>query len=249
MRVCSLVPVLSVPVLLALVAPALAQAPAPPPRKPWTVAASAGLALTSGNTDTSTVNVAYDLLYDSLKKNVVKSDALFLRGKNQGELASDRLNFNIRDQYQINGRTYVFGQNQYLRDKFKEIDYLLAPTGGIGYKVIDTPESKLDVDAGVGGVWEKNPGFDVTSSGAVTLGEKLQQKLTANTIFTQSFSGLWKTKDWEDSLFNFGVGIAASMSTRTQLKIELLDVFKNRPPVPGIKKNDLATLIAFVYKM
>lgn len=249
MRVSSFVPVLSIPVLLALAAPVFAQAPPPPPRKPWTVAASAGLALTSGNTDTSTVNVAYDLIYDSLGKNIVKSDALFLRGKNQGELAADRMNLNIRDQYQINGRTYVFGQNLYLRDRFKQIDYLLAPTGGVGYKVLDTPETKLDVDAGVGGVWEKNTGFDVTTSGAVTLGEKLQQKLTSNTTFTQSFGGLWKTKDWEDSLFNFGVGIAASMSTRTQLKVEFLDVYKNKPPLASIKKNDLATLIAIVYKM
>ncbi len=249
MRVSSLVPVLSISALLAPVMPAFAQAPAPPPRKPWTVAASAGLALTSGNTDTSTVNVAYDLTYDSLEKNIVKSDALFLRGKNQGDLASDRLNLNVRDQYQINGRAYIFGQNQYLRDRFKEIDYLLAPTAGLGYKIVNTAASKVEVDAGVGGVWEKNTDLDVTSSGAVTVGEKLQQTVTATTTVTQSFSGLWKTSAWGDSLYTFGVGIAASMSTRTQLKVELIDVYKNRPPLPTIKKNDLATVLAIVYKM
>lgn len=249
MRVLSCVSVLVLPALLAVAAPAFAQAPPPPPPKVWTVAASAGLALTSGNTDTSTVNVAYDLIYDSLKKNVVKSDALFLRGKTQGELASDRFGLNVRDNYKLNARTYVFGANQYLRDKFKNIDYLIAPTGGLGYKVIDTPESKLDVDGGVGGVWEKNPGFDVSSSGALTLGEKLSQKLTATTTLTQSYSGLWKTKDFGDSLHNFGIGIAAAMSTRTQLKIEVLDVYKSLPPSPSIKKNDVATLVAVVYKL
>jgi hypothetical protein len=39
------------------------------------------------------------------------------------------------------------------------------------------------------------------------------------------------------------------MSTRTQLKIELLDTYKNRPPVPTVKKNDLATVLAEVYKI
>lgn len=247
MRVSRCVPVCVFPVLLAMTAPAVAQTPPPP--KVWTVAASAGLALTSGNTDTSTVNAAYDLTYDSLKKNVIKSDALYLRGKNNGELAADRLNLNIRDNYRINGRAYVFGANQYLRDKFKDIDYLIAPTAGLGYKVLDTPESKLDVDGGIGGVWEKNTGFDVNSSGAITIGEKFTQKLTANTTFTQSYSGLWKTKDFGDSLHTFGIGIAAAMSTRTQLKIELLDVYKNQPPLPTIKKNDLATLLAVVYKL
>ena len=68
---------------------------------------------------------------------------------------------------------YVFGQNQYLKDQFKEIDYLVAPTGGLGYKLFDTAATKLDVDGGVGVVWEKNPGFDVDSSGAIAAGEKL----------------------------------------------------------------------------
>jgi hypothetical protein len=52
-----------------------AQTPAPP--KVWTVAVSAGLALASGNTDTSTINAAYDIVYDPKTKNVVKSDALY----------------------------------------------------------------------------------------------------------------------------------------------------------------------------
>ena len=65
-------------------------------------------------------------------------------------------------------RMYVFGQNQYFRDTFKSIDYLIAPTGGIGYKLFDTAQTKLSVDGGLGVVWEKNPGFDVDSSGAVT---------------------------------------------------------------------------------
>lgn len=250
MRIAVCVTAVSLPLMLALANPAQAQqAPPPPPHQVWTVAASAGLAVTSGNTDTSNINAAYDFTYDPLTKNIVKSDLLYLRGKNNKQLAADRLNWNIRDQYRINGRTYVFVQNQYLRDTFKQIDYLIAPTVGIGQKLLDTPESKLDVDAGIGGVFEKNPGLDVRKSGAVTFGEKFQQKLTPTATFTQSFAGLWKTKDFGDSLYTFGVGIAVTMSTRTQLKFEVLDVYKNKPPLSTLKKNDVATLLAFVYKI
>jgi hypothetical protein len=35
--------------------------------------------------------------------------------------------------------------------------------------------TQMTVDASVGGVWEKNPGFDVISSGAVAVSEKLTQ--------------------------------------------------------------------------
>ena len=66
---------------------------------------------------------------------------------------------------------------------------------------------------------------------------------------THTFAGLWKTQDFSDALFTVGVGAAASASTRTQLKVELLDTFKNKPPVPGVQKNDVAVLMAIVYKM
>jgi len=227
-------------------ASAWAQAPAEP--KIWTVAASAGLALTHGNKDSSTVNAAYDLAYDPQTRNIVKSDALLIRGKTEGELTASRLGVNVRDEYKLRDGLFVFGQNQYLKDEFKNIDYLLAPTGGVGMRVFDTMRTKLTVDAGAGGVWEKNPGLDVRSSGAVVAGEKLIQTLTATTTLTQSVTALWKTKDWDDSLYTFGVGIAATISMRTQLKVELLDTYKSLPPLPTIQPNDMAVLMAIVYK-
>ena len=226
--------------------PAWAQAPAEP--KIWTVAASAGLALTHGNKDSSTVNAAYDVTYDPPSRHVVKSDALLIRGKTDDELTASRLGVNIRDEYTLHDGIFVFGQNQFLKDEFKNIDYLVAPTGGVGVKLFDTMQTKLTVDAGFGGVWEKNPGLDVRSSGAVVAGEKLSQALTATTILTQSISALWKTKDWDDSLYTFGVGLAATMSTRTQLKVEVLDTYKSLPPLPTIQPNDVAVLMAVVYK-
>jgi len=234
--------------VLCIAAPVFAQAPADAP-KVWTITAGAGLALTSGNSDTSTVNAAYDIVYDPQRRNMIKSDGLFLRGKTEGELSANRIGVNIRDEYRLTPRVYIFGQNQYLNDEFKDIDFLLAPTFGAGYKLFDTMATQMSVDASVGGVWEKNPGFDVISSGAVAVSEKLTQTVTASTTFTQTFAGLWKTNDFDDSLFTLGVSLAASMSTRTQLKLELLDTFKNKPPLPTIQQNDVAVLMAIVYKI
>jgi putative salt-induced outer membrane protein YdiY len=244
MRVC--VVTITAAVLLSG-ASAWAQAPAEP--KIWTFAASAGLALTAGNRDSSSLNAAYDLTYDPQTRNVVKSDALWIRAKTEGEINASRLGVNIRDQYKLTDRVFVFGQNRYLRDEFKNIDYLLAPGAGVGVKLFDTMQTKLAVDVGAGGVWEKNTGDEVRSSGAVTASETLSQTLTATTTLTQSVSALWKTKEWDDSLYTFGVGVATAISARTQLKVEVLDVYKNLPPLPTIKKNDVAVLMALVYKM
>lgn len=234
---------------LAAASAAPSSAQPPPAPKIWTVTASAGASLTSGNSDTSSLNAAYDITWDPPNRHVVKSDGLVLRARTDDALTANRVGINARDEYHFTPRLFVFGQNQYLRDEFKSIDYLIAPTGGVGFKLIDTMATQLGVDGSAGGVWEKNPGLDVNGSGALAVGQKLTQTLTSNTTLTEAFTGLWKTSDFEDSLFTLGIGIAVAMSTHTQLKLEALDTFKNTPPDATIEKNDLALLFSFVYKM
>ena len=229
--------------------PAFAQpaAPPPPPAGPWVTSATAGLALTDGNKDTNTINLGYDIVYDPKTRNVVKSQGLYLHGKSDGELTADRLALNARDEYELRRRLYTFGQLQYLQDQFKDIDYLAAPTGGLGYRLIDTDPTKLSVDAGVGGVWEKPRLGDVKGSGAIALGEKFSHQLSDVAIINESLSALYKTSDSEDALYAFGASLATIITTHTQLKVEFLDTYKNLV-VPPIQKNDIAVIVGMVFK-
>lgn len=226
---------------------ALAQAP--PEQRIWSVSAGAGLALTSGNTNTSTVNMSYSVTYDPPTRNKVKSDGLLIRGKTEDELSADRIGINARDEFTLNERTYVFGENRYLRDRFKNIEYLLAPSAGLGYRAFDRDDQRLTIDLGIGGAWEKNSNEEVTASGALTIGERFEKVLTPTATLTQSYSGLWQTDFLDNSLHVFNVAISAAMSARTQLKVELLDTFKSRPPLETIQKNDVAVLIQLAYSM
>jgi putative salt-induced outer membrane protein YdiY len=180
---------------------------------------------------------------------VVKSDGLLIRGKTQGVVSNSRLSLGARDEYSLSERTLVYARNEYLKDRFKNIDYLLAPTGGFGLKLVNTDQTKLGIDGGAGGVWEKNLGVPVTSSGAVTAGEKFVDAFTPTASLTQSVTALWKTNDFNDALYTASVSISASMSARTQLKVEVLETYKNKPPVVTVKKSDIAVLMAIVFKM
>jgi putative salt-induced outer membrane protein YdiY len=226
----------------------VAQQPCPCPAAPdpgtWIGTASAGLALTSGNSDTLTFNVAVDVTRDPKTRNLMKWTGLFLRGEQEGSLVANRLSLAFRDQYTLNGRMYTFGQIDYLRDTFKLIDYLVAPTVGIGYKVLDTAPTKFSVDGGIGAVWEKNPGLDVSTSLALTAGERLEQALSTTATVRQAATALWKADDFSDGLYTFSIGVGAKMSNRLQLSIDLLDTFKNRPPTAATKKNDVALVTA-----
>ena len=224
--------------------------PAAPDEPPpvWSGSGGAGISVTSGNSETSNYNLTFDLTHDPASPNLMKWKALYLRGEQDGTVAVDRTSLGFRDEYTLSGRTFLFGQVDYLRDTFKAIDYLVAPTAGIGYKVLDTEPTKFSVDVGVGGVWEKNPGVDVDSSGALTAGEQFTHQLNPAVGLTHAATGLWKMDDFGDSLYTISVGVAASLAEHLQLTIDLLDSYKNQPPTPATKKNDVAVVTAIAVK-
>jgi putative salt-induced outer membrane protein len=223
---------------------------APPPPPPWTGAVSFGLAITSGNSDSSNINLAADLKRATASSPwVFKAGALYLRGDQHDELTVDKTTFTGRVEYKFSPAVFAFGQYQYLRDQFQNIDYLMAPSGGLGYNLIDNPTTLLTADAGVGVVWEKNPGEDVRTSGAVTAGEQFRQKLSPGAAFSQKFAALWKTADFGDALYAFSLGIVADITPRTALKAEFLDTYKTQPVGIGTVKNDVALLTSLVFKV
>jgi putative salt-induced outer membrane protein YdiY len=235
-------------VKMAIASPAFAQPPAAPDTGTWTGTAGAGLALTSGNSDTLNFNVAFDATRDPKTRNITKWTGLYLRGEQNDALVANRLSLSFRDQYALSGRAYAYGQLDYLRDTFKLIDSLVAPTAGVGYKAVDTETTKFTTDAGVGAVWERNPGLDVRTSMALSAGEKLEHALTATATLKHAATGLWKADDFADGLYTFSIGLGTRISEQLQLSIDVLDTLKNRPPTPATKKNDVAVVTAITAK-
>ena len=230
--------------VLGLAGTAAAQtAPAP---APWSGSLAAGLALTGGNTSTATTNLAFTS--DKTRRNIIRAEGLNIRSSRDGDAIVDRTSLSAEDDYTLTARSYGFGRFQYLRDQFKSIDYLISPTVGVGYRVLDTTLSTITADVAVGAVTEKNPGIDKRSSGAMTAGEKAMHKLSESATLTQSLTGLWKTSDFGDSLLTFQAGLAATVTNRTQLKVDFLDTYKSQPPSVLVKKNDTALIMSVVFK-
>ncbi|MBZ5560497.1 MAG: DUF481 domain-containing protein [Acidobacteriia bacterium] len=228
---------------------AAAQTPAPPPDPPtdWTGSIGAGLSLTQGNNNTVNFSAAFDSVYDPKHGNVAKFTALFLRGKKDGELVVDRTSFGARDERTMSPRTFAFGQVDFLKDTFKQIDSLVSPNAGFGYKVVDSEATKFLVDAGAGAAWEKNPGIDTKVYGAITLDEKLTRQLTPTTTLKHAVSSLLKGNEPADGLYTVSLGLGVKINARMQLSIDLLDSFKNRPP-DAAKRNDVALITSIAAK-
>jgi putative salt-induced outer membrane protein YdiY len=243
---------LAVALVLSSARPVFAQqTPCPCPQEPpglWVGSVGFGFALNRGNTDTTNLNLTFDGTYDPKQRAVWKFQGLYLRGQIDGEPTVDRLLLKGRYERNLNARAFLFGELQYLRDEFKEIDYLLAPSGGVGYKLVATDRVSFAVDAGAGVKWEKNPGLDTKTSAVITSGDRLEWKVSPTATITHAFGALWDADDFGDALYTFNVGLATSIARRLELKVELLDAFKSKPPNDLVKRNDVALLTAIVFK-
>jgi putative salt-induced outer membrane protein YdiY len=229
--------------------PAPAAAPPAVPAPGWLASIGLGFALTSGNADTSTLNLSFDISSRPKTPNVFKADLLYLRGEENGALSLDRLSIRARDEYtRSGGRGYVFGQVEGLRDAFKDIDYLVAPAVGLGHKLRDTPTLALFLDAGLGLKVEKNMNRTVQSTGAVTASERFNRRLSDHASISQSLAALWTIDRLDDALYTFKAGLTADVTRRSQIKLEVVDLYKSRPPAVTVEKNDVSFVTSVVYK-
>ena len=218
------------------------------PMKLYTGSFGGGFALTGGNTSTKNFNLSFDMVRDPKTRSILKANASYLRGTQTDVLNLDRTAFNVRDEYTLTTRIFTFGQVDYLRDRFKEIIFLWAPSGGLGYKLINDDRTLLSVDGGGGGLFEKNPGKEVSRSGSVIAGQRLNYKLSPTATLTQSVNNAWKTQDFGDYLTNFSVGLTSTLVKRVDIKVAFIDSYKRKPPNLTVKRNDTAFVTAFVMK-
>ena len=246
---------------LLLPAPALAQsdAPPPPPCKcpcpcpeppppPLTGSLGAGLSITNGNSDTTAFNLAFGLVYDPKTHSLFKADAFWLYSKSGDEATADKASAALRYEYKITDRIYGFGQVSYLRDRFKNVTYLISPMVGAGYYVVKQKTLELSLDGSVGGAFEKDSGYDATSSGAFGLGESFLWKFSPSAALTQKASGLWKMDNTADSFFHFELGVAATLTKAFELKVSYLVDYKNEPKPETLKSTDTALIATLLYR-
>ncbi|MBL8113422.1 MAG: DUF481 domain-containing protein, partial [Acidobacteria bacterium] len=254
-------------VLMLVAGPVLGQAaspcppcptpPPPPPPPAFTGSFGAGLGLTRGNSDTFSLNLAASGVYDPKTRSVFKFNVLYLRGEQNGTLNLDKTSAEVRYEHTLSDRLFAFGQVAWLRDKFKEISYLVSPTAGVGYKILKTDAFALSAEAGIGGFFEKNPERGVlgtagyrpsqsNSAFSVRAAEAFSWKISSTASLGQAFSGLWKADDFGDAYYRNEIFVSTAITKHSELKVGYTTDYKTRPPDPSLKKADSSLVAAFV---
>jgi putative salt-induced outer membrane protein len=246
-------------IALSTLAPALAvcadQAP-PPPQDVWIGKGQVGFLDSRGNSDAESLNANIDVLrYDGPWKNEIYVGGLY--GKNSGIVSAERWETWGQSNYTISGDLFAFGALRYEHDLFDGFQYQASLTGGLGYKLIDTNDTKLTVQAGAGyrrlrpeiidkdangEVISRTP-LEATGNAIATAGVDFSHAFTKTTVFTNKF--LMEAGS-SNTLLRDDLALTVKMSDKLALSLGYGIKDNTKPPAP-LKKLDTVASVNLVF--
>ena len=128
--------------------------------------------------------------------------------------------------------------NDYEYDRFQDLDLRFVMGGGLGYKMIDTERTKLDLIVG-GSYNRENFANDfVRDAGEAFWGDDWSWKLTSTSSIKQSFRMFHNLKRTGEYRINFDLGMATTLKKWLSWQLSMSDRYLS-DPVPGRMSNDL----------
>jgi putative salt-induced outer membrane protein YdiY len=247
----------------------------------WAGGANLGFALTAGNSETKNLNIGFNgtrtgshdklTLYETSIYATTSKLALqpiptqTTANSNSGGVRYDR---------DFAPRLFGFGSGDFFNNSLQNLDLRYILGGGIGFHAIKTPNTTLDLLAGINYTHESFSGltnptppplvYDHSdSSAALTVGDNFMHKLGKNSVFTQSFllypsltqvniTPAATTADNVRILRGvLNLGLNTKLHKWLGWQVTMTDVFDNHPlaSVPRIERNDitLATGLSFSF--
>lgn len=119
------------------------------PEGPWSGLVAAGYTASSGNTDTTAFNFNAVGKYDKDRwHHTLSGQAISSSDSNETTSEAYKLRYDVK--YDLNERTYVFGDLEYIKDRFSAYDQQVFETAGVGYRFIKNDRHELNGQVGIG---------------------------------------------------------------------------------------------------
>ena len=228
----------------------------PPPQDVWIGKGQFGFLSSHGNSDAESLNGNIDMLrYDGLWKNEVYVGGLY--GKNSGIVSAERWETWGQSNYTVSGDLFVFGGLRYEHDLFDGFEYQASLTGGLGYKLINTDDTKLTAQVGAGyrrlrpeiidkdadgRVISRTP-LEATGDPIGTVGVDFSHAFTKSTVFTNKF--LMEAGS-SNTLLRDDLALTVKMSDKLALSVGYGIKDNTKPPAP-LKKLDTVASVNLVF--
>jgi putative salt-induced outer membrane protein len=218
----------------------------------WTGGTNVSFALTRGNSETKNLALAFTADRKTLHDHLgLYANSVY--ATNDAPTATPSTTANAveggaRYDHNLNPRLFAFVAGDFQSDGLQQLDLRSVFSGGLGFHMIKSERTTLDLLGGGNYTREKYDTFS-RNVGGLTLGEELATKLGASTELTQKlyfYPDLTETGEYR-ATFNFGT--VTKISKWLGWQNAFGDIYVTNPP-PGTRQNDvlLTTGLNFSFK-
>jgi putative salt-induced outer membrane protein len=207
----------------------------------WTGGGSFGFALARGNSDTT--NVA--LGFNTDRKTTTDEWNLFIASlyttsttNNVTATTANSLGGAIRYDHNLTKRLFGFGLFSGMYDDLQDLNERLSPNGGLGFHVIASKKTTLDVLGGIGYTYENYSNGVVNNYVNANIGEALAHNFTTTTVVTEKLFFYPYLNDAGNYRGTFDFGLASKFYRALTWNLNFGDIY-NSKPIAGKKDNDL----------
>lgn len=225
----------------------------------WRGTGGAALAINSGNSENSALNINADMAATTAADKISLGGA-YNYGKskvgNVTSTTSDKWNVYGQYDYNLSAQTFVFGKVAFEGDKLSRLDLRSTVAGGLGYKVVNTKELSFNLFGGAAyssDQYSRNQTIGRTtgkrfSRSSLFIGEESSHVLSPTTSFKQRLEFYPGLSGDKAKIAKFSAGLAVAMSSTLNLSVGLTDTYNSAPPA-GNKKNDIGLFTGINVKL
>jgi putative salt-induced outer membrane protein len=225
----------------------------------WRGLAGAAYSATSGNSSTSNLLLNLDMARQT-ERDKISASAMANRGSGKVDgvktTTANKWGLNGQYDYNLSPHLYVFGKLGLESDKIIDLSLRRTLGTGLGYKVVNEPNTTFDVFAGLANTHSKYKttqtidnatGTSFTTNSAL-LGEESTHKLTDTVFFKQRVELYPRINGDGGTLAKSTANLGVSLNSTISLNVGLTHNY-NSAPATGLKKNDLSLFTGLSVKL
>ena len=219
--------------------------PTPEKKYPWESSVSAGLTITSGNSDTILGTLAVATARKT-PENEYTLGADFAYGKANSIKNLETYHAFGQWNHLFTERLFSYVRGDFLRDTIADLRYRVMLSPGVGYYFIKQENTSLAGEVGPGVVF-RDLGGNKETFATLRLAERFEHKFSPGTRVWQSAEFLPQVDRLQNFIFNAELGAEAAFTKSLSLQVVLSDSY-NSEPATGRKRNDVKLVSGVSYK-
>jgi len=220
----------------ALVAAPLTLAAQEEAKSPWKAQVDLGLVNTAGNTSTTTLAGADEIVYTTLPWTFTQTFAV-VYGRNEGATTAESYRAKLRADRTLSKRVGVFARGGWDRDEFAGINRRFEEDLGLTFGAVAAERTTLKLEAGAFAAQQRATTRVENDFYGARAAATFKQMIGARASFQQIAEFLPNLKDTEDLRIHSETAVVAPLSRLFSLKVAYVVDFDNQPE-PGFGKTD-----------